>query len=111
MQLPIVSINVALFQIIEKILLMLVKRVLTFCVVSITLLQHTSAQDKKTLQVKMNKVQVTFALDEKGTPTYAVDYSGTAVVLPSRLGFNLIDDSTSNTSFHLIASDNKSVDE
>src|SRR5215469_18425735 len=43
--------------------------------------------------VRMGKVELEFSLDEDGAPRYSVSYGGRPVVLSSRLGFVLKDDS------------------
>lgn len=47
------------------------------------------------LQSPNKKLTLTFLLQNDGTPTYALAYNGKAVVKPSKLGFELKDDSRS----------------
>ena len=44
--------------------------------------------------VKLGKVQCSFSLDKDGRPMYAVSFGGKPVVLPSQMGFVLVEDSS-----------------
>ncbi|HEV9038278.1 MAG TPA: glycoside hydrolase family 97 protein [Puia sp.] len=61
--------------------------------------------------VRMGKVELEFSLDEAGVARYAVKYGGKPVVLASRLGFVLKDDSGLSGGFVLRGVDRKEVDE
>lgn len=50
-----------------------------------------SAQHINTVTVQMNKVQLGFSLNEKGTPQYVVTYAGQPVVKLSSMGLKLSD--------------------
>ncbi|WP_431214488.1 hypothetical protein ACQ86N_06605 [Puia sp. P3] len=43
--------------------------------------------------VQMGRVKLVVALDREGTPVYSVNFGDKAVVLPSRMGFVLKEDS------------------
>lgn len=45
--------------------------------------------DRQTLSSPDGRLSMVFGLSEKGEPTYCLNYGDTAVVLPSRLGFEL----------------------
>ena len=66
------------------------------------------AQQKET--VTLGKIQLSFSLDRDGEPVYAVEFAGKPVVLPSRLGFILAEDSTFYKGFVLRGIERKSVD-
>ncbi|HXB95427.1 MAG TPA: glycoside hydrolase family 97 protein [Puia sp.] len=59
----------------------------------------------------MGRVQLDFSLDGAGSPVYAVSYGGKPVVLPSRLGFVLKEDSGYNRGFVVRGIERKVVDE
>lgn len=67
------------------------------------------AQQKET--VTMGKVELSFSLEGDGIPVYAVSYGGKPVVLPSRLGFVLAEDSNFYRGFVLRGTERRSVDE
>ena len=66
------------------------------------------AQEGET--VKMGRVQCSFSLDKDGRPVYAVSFGGKPVVLPSRMGFVLADDSTFYKGFSLVGVERRAVD-
>ncbi|WEK37985.1 MAG: glycoside hydrolase family 97 protein [Candidatus Pseudobacter hemicellulosilyticus] len=60
----------------------------------------------------MNKVQLDFRLDEKGIPTYAVQFGQQPVILPARMGFTLNGpDSNFSSGFVLTGVEQDSTDE
>ena len=61
-------------------------------------------------EVTMGKVRLNFSLDAAGEPVYAVSYGDKPVVLPSRLGFVLAEDSTFYKGFSLLGVERKSFD-
>ena len=65
------------------------------------------AQDRT---VSMGKVQLYFTLDPAGEPVYAVSYGEKPVILPSRLGFKLAEDSNFFRFFSLVGSERTSFD-
>ncbi len=65
---------------------------------------------KKIVDTSLEKVKVEFILDEDGKASYAIYRDQKPVILPSRLGFTLTDNDVFS-SFELIGSDKKSVDE
>ena len=67
------------------------------------------AQQKEVVQ--LGKVQLVFLLDGEGTPVYAVRFGDKPVVLPSRLGFVLKEDSVFYKGFVVSGVERKKVDE
>ncbi len=66
------------------------------------------AQQNQT--ASLGKVQLNFSLDRDGSPNYSVDYGGKPVVLSSRLGFTLAEDSTFYRGFQVRGVERKSTD-
>ena len=60
--------------------------------------------------VTMGKVRLHFSLDAGGEPVYTVSYGDKPVILPSRLGFVLAEDSTFYKGFALVGVERKSFD-
>jgi glucan 1,4-alpha-glucosidase len=60
--------------------------------------------------VKLGKVQCSFSLDKDGRPIYAVSFEGKPVVLPSRMGFVLLEDSSFYKGFLLTGVERRAVD-
>ncbi len=81
------------------------------CLVCFFASQHISARQFNPVQVQMNKVKLLFILDDSGIPVYSVYFDGKPVILPSRLGFVLDDDSTFYKGFELVATDRKQADQ
>ncbi len=54
---------------------------------------------------------MSFALDSKGAPCYRLDRLGEAVILPSRLGFDLMDGSSLREGFSVVKVETDSLDE
>src|SRR6516225_874260 len=81
------------------------------CLTMIFLARHLMAQEKINLVQEMNKVKLTFTLDEDGAPFYSVDYSQKPVILSSRLGFLLKQDSNFFHGFEISAVDKGWKDE
>jgi hypothetical protein len=61
--------------------------------------------------VQMGKVKLSFSLDGEGVPHYAVRFDDKPVVLSSRLGFNLSEDSTFYKGFAWKGAEKRTVDE
>ena len=61
--------------------------------------------------VRMGKVELDFSLDVEGVPHYSASYGGKPVVLDSRLGFVLKDDSSLSRGFVVRGVERKTVDE
>ncbi len=61
--------------------------------------------------VSLGKINLIFRLDDKGSPLYQISYNNKPVILPSRLGFRLMNDSLFFTSFQLTGTDKKSFDQ
>lgn len=61
-------------------------------------------------EVSMGKVRLSFFLDAGGEPVYAVAYGDKPVILPSRLGFVLAEDTTFYKGFTLLGVERSSFD-
>ena len=72
---------------------------------------NIQAQISQALHIEMNKVKCSFYLDEEGSPTYSVQFQQTAVILPSKLGFVLNEDSNLSRNFQILGVEKRSVDE
>jgi hypothetical protein len=71
---------------------------------------HTSfAQQGTPVIVQMNKVQLSFSLNEKGTPEYAVSYSNQPVIKLSQMGLKFTDGSF-NDNFEITGIDSTLYD-
>jgi glucan 1,4-alpha-glucosidase len=70
-----------------------------------------AAQDIKVITETMGNIKLSFSLDEKGGPQYAVSYKQQPVINLSPLGFVLENKKTFNSDFVLLGSDKKTVDE
>ena len=60
--------------------------------------------------VQLGRVKLTVSLDGAGTPVYAVSFGDKPLVLPSRLGFILKEDSTFYKGFRWRGVEKKSVE-
>jgi len=85
---------------------MLSFKIFTFC-----LLISVSAVAQQKQSAEMGKSRLEFWLDSNGKPIYTLSWNGRPVILESGLGMKLKEDSTLNTGFELLATENKSVDE
>ena len=84
----------------------------TFAVLIISfLLVPARAQKQKEFSVSMNKVKLSFMLNEKGTPVYAVFYGEKQIIKPSQMGFVFSNNDDFNSGFELTGSDKNSADE
>ena len=54
---------------------------------------------------------LTFGLSEKGEPVYALSYKGQDIVLPSRMGFALMDGSDLEKDFRYLGTETGTIDE
>jgi hypothetical protein len=63
-----------------------------------------------TQEISMGKVRLNFSLDAAGEPVYAVTYGDRPVILPSRLGFVLAEDTTFYKGFTLLGVERSSFD-
>ncbi len=70
-----------------------------------------SAQEKGHWKAEMNKIGLSFSLDNQGKPFYAVEYDKQPVILPSSLGFVLAEDSIFYKNFQVLGTERKGVDE
>ncbi|MEP7107029.1 MAG: glycoside hydrolase family 97 protein [Ferruginibacter sp.] len=61
------------------------------CLLAVVLLHPLVAQPTEVINMKMNKVQLGFMLDEKGTPRYTVTYANQPVIQLSGLGLKFTD--------------------
>src|ERR1700759_1459844 len=86
-------------------------RKIFLCLFNIAIIQSAFAQTDNPATVSMNKVKLEFALDAGGRPTYSVFYGSKAVIKPSHLGIRLLNDSSLDDHFALIATEKKSFDE
>ncbi len=68
------------------------------------------AQEQKVLEASQSKIKLEFILEANGTASYAVYRDQKSVILPSKLGFNLVNNDAFS-SFDLIGSDKKEVRE
>ena len=66
---------------------------------------------EKYLHTNMNKVKLTFILDENGRPGYAIFFDQKPVILPSLMGFTFTNNISFDHDFELVSTDKKSVDE
>ncbi len=84
---------------------------LLIALATIFILQHASAQETKPAGIELNKIKLTFTLDENGAPGYAVYFNQKPVILPSKLGFTLSDDTSFYKNFVLKGTEKRAVDE
>ena len=99
---------------------MILKKAISILLASL-LFVPAIAQQKNGFSVSMNKVKLSFTLNEKGTPVYSITFNGKQVIKPSEMGlvfakisgagFNFIDNDDFSSNFELINSEKKSVDE
>lgn len=82
---------------------------LVFCFLFMFLLKDALAQREET--AVMDKVRLLVRADASGGVSYQVSFGGKPVVLPSRLGFSLDQDSLFYTGFSWAGVDRKDVDE
>src|SRR6476646_4325464 len=61
--------------------------------------------------VSLGKVVASFALDEKGTPSYSVSFDNQPVINSSRMGFALKNMAALDAGFEIIKTDTSSFDE
>jgi glucan 1,4-alpha-glucosidase len=61
--------------------------------------------------VAMEKLKLSFWLDGEGRPAYTVSFNGKPVLMPSRLGFSLNEDSLFDQGFQLVGTEKKEFDE
>jgi glucan 1,4-alpha-glucosidase len=66
---------------------------------------------KSSLTLEMKNTRLSFSLNPAGSPVYEVSFHGKPVILPSTLGFNLLEDSNFDKGFAFVSSDRRSVDE
>ena len=78
------------------------------CFLLLLATQQGRAQE---LTAQQDKVKLTFALDNNGTPRYSVYLGDKTVIQPSALGFVLQEDSTFYKHFKVLAHESKAVDE
>jgi len=78
---------------------------------SVLFVTGASAQDKKVYAASMNKVKMSFWLNENGTALYTVDFNAKPVIYPSALGFRLTDDTAFYKAFTILSTSKRTVDE
>ncbi len=83
------------------------KAFVCFCLL---LLSCRSVRAQHTEETSLGRVKVSCSLEEDGLPVYTVSFDGKPVILPSRLGFVLNEDSLFYKGFILKGVDRKSVD-
>ena len=81
---------------------------LAFCFLLMFHVRNASAQREEA--VVMGRVRLSFTLDGDGVPRYEVSYDGRPVILPSRLGMALDQDSSFDRGFQWIGAEKKAVD-
>ena len=69
------------------------------------------AQDVNVITESLGNIKLSFMLDEKGSPHYAVTYKQKAVINPSQLGFILENKKSFNSDFAILGTERKTVDE
>jgi hypothetical protein len=69
------------------------------------------AQSGNEWKVAMDKISFTFSIDQDGRPTYSLSYDQQPVILPSALGFVLVEDSLLYKHFRVRGTEQRSVDE
>ena len=69
------------------------------------------AQDVNVITESLGNIKLSFMLDEKGSPHYAVTYKQKAVINPSQLGFILENKKSFNSDFTILGTERKTVDE
>ncbi|NII25199.1 glycoside hydrolase family 97 protein [Pseudoflavitalea sp. X16] len=77
----------------------------------VILVPRVAAQSTNPLSVTMNKVKLEVLLDAGGTPVYTVQFDQQPVILASKLGFSLADDSTFYKDFELLNTSRRSINE
>lgn len=70
-----------------------------------------AAEAQSPVVMRFDKTAFSFALDPQGTPTYSLQYGGQPVVLPSALGFALVDQPALQSGFQILSVDSSNVDE
>jgi hypothetical protein len=83
----------------------MLKAIACFCLFCFCFCYTIRAQE-----LTMGKVRLSFSLDGGGQPVYAVSYGDKPVVLPSKLGFVLTEDSSFYKGFTLLGTERRSYD-
>lgn len=63
------------------------------------------------IKVMKENIELSFLLNNEGSPVYSMTYKKQEIIKPSRLGFSLDVDSLFNTGFTIINTASKQVDE
>ncbi len=79
--------------------------------ICILLIRPLMAQEQKEFSISMNKVKLSFMLDEKGTPVYEISYGEKQIIKSSQMGFVFSNNDNFNSGFEITNSEKKSVDE
>ncbi|PZR26379.1 MAG: alpha-glucosidase [Citrobacter freundii] len=69
------------------------------------------AVGQQPLKVVKENIELSFSLNNNGSPVYSMTYKKQEIIRPSRLGFSLDADSSFDTGFSIISTVNKQVDE
>jgi glucan 1,4-alpha-glucosidase len=88
---------------------MLLKRINVFLPVLLSIFLCKPVDAQQTI-VTMDKVQLTFILDQAGRPSYSVAYNQKVFIAPSLLGFKLLNDVPLDANFELLGTEKESVD-
>ena len=72
---------------------------------------YANGQVKNTLNIGMGKTALSFTIDDKGTPAYAVSFNNKPVINSSNLGFTLKNMNALDAGFEITKTDTLSVDE
>ena len=72
---------------------------------------YANGQIKNTLNIGMGKTALSFTIDDKGTPVYAVSFNNKPVINSSKLGFALKNMNALDAGFEITKTDTLSVDE
>jgi len=81
-----------------------------FCYLLLVMVTVQFAQAQREEGAVMDKVKLSFRLDGEGAPSYAVSFDDKPVILPSRMGFSLDQDSLFDRGFEWIGVEKTSVD-
>jgi glucan 1,4-alpha-glucosidase len=79
------------------------------CLFALLFINPVTAQQTKTIYVQMNKVQLGFSMNEKGTPQYAVSYANQPFIKLSAMGLKFIDGAF-NDNFEITGIDSSNFD-
>ncbi|MBC7886465.1 MAG: glycoside hydrolase family 97 protein [Ferruginibacter sp.] len=81
------------------------------CSLFITVFISNAWSQNQAVTTSMNKVSISFLLDQSGIPLYSVTFGGRLVIKASRLGFRLQNNIALDSNFQIIKTDSLTVDE